>query len=298
MLDTNRIIQKIAPYSNEYNSKESSTLDKLTAMWEIGNILFSLNDAKPHSLGWEIQEKTGGIIKRPLIFRSYKVRKIWENKKDLISECKATRNLSNITEMLPLIDPDQKSDRKNIPESVVNDLRKNMVLMESKEFQSLLKKIKIKYKDERMGQENDRRRNDPEMYPQAFHFNNVSKLFISLIDENKKAEREKLRGIIPSSELEIFSKICSILASPEDNLKNLDIIDKEASKSSDEDFKSFFDFSIQNLLTNKQKRKAFKRVAKYKIPYSIPEISDIASSLVDEDAVNGYHSRKKLEIRL
>lgn len=297
MLDINKIIQKIAPYSNKYNSKDSSTLDKLSAMWEIGEILFSLNDAKPHSLGWDIQEKTGGIIKRPLIFRSYKIRKIWENKKDLISECKTIKNLSNITEMFPLIDPDQKTDRENLPESIVKDLRKKMVLMEPKEFQSLLKKIKVKYKDERMGQENDRQRNEPEMYPQAFIFNNISKLFISLIDENKKEEREKLRKMIPLPELVIFSKICDRLASHDDNVKDFDVINYELSKSSNENFKSFFDFSIQNLLSNKQKRKIFYRVVNNK-PYSITEISDIASSLVDEDAVKRYHSRKKLEIRL
>lgn len=298
MPDANKLIQKIAPYSNKYNSKESSTLDKLIAMWDIGNILVSANENKPHSLGWEIQEKTGGIIKRPLVFRSYKVRKIWESKKKLISECRETKNLSNITEMLPLIDSDQKSDRKNIPESVINDLREKMVVMESKEFQSLLKKIKTKYKDERMGQENDRSRNDPEMYPQAFHFNTISKLFTSLIDENKKDGREKLRSAIPSSELEIFSKICNLIASSEDNSKNVSIVNKESSKSINEDFKSFFDFSIQNLINNKQKRNLFRKVAKYKIPFSIPEISDIAASLVDEDAIKKYHSRKKLEIKL
>lgn len=297
MLDINKIIQKIAPYSNKYNSKDSSTLDKLIAMWEIGDILFSLNDAKPHSLGWDIQEKTGGIIKRPLIFRSYKIRKIWVNKKDLISECKTIKNLSNITEMFPLIDPDQKTDRENIPESIVKDLRKKMVLMEPKEFQSSLKKIKVKYKDERMGQENDRQRNEPEMYPQAFIFNNISKLFISLIDENKKEEREKIRKMISLPELVIFSKICDRLAFQDDNVKDVDVINCEMSKSSNENFKSFFDFSIQNLLNNKQKRKIFYRVVNNK-PYSITEISDIASSLVDEDAVKRYHSRKKLEIRL
>lgn len=298
MLDINKIIQKIAPYSNKYNSKESSTLDKLSAMWEIGDILFSIDDVKPHSLGWDIQEKTGGIIKRPLIFRSYKIRRIWENKKDLISECKTIKNLSNITEMFPLIDPDQKSDRESIPESVIIDLRKKMVLMETTEFQSSLKKTKANYKDERMGQENDRRRNEPEMYPQALIFNNISKLFSSLIDENKKDEREKLRNMIPSSELVIFSKLCNILASPDDSVIDIDIINKEPSKSSNKDFKSFFDFSIQNLLNNKQKRKRFKKVAKNKIPYHIPEISDISSSLIDEEAVKRYHSRKKFEIRL
>lgn len=296
MFDINKIIQKIAPYSNKYNSKESSTLDKLSAMWEIGDILFSIDDVKPHSLGWDIQEKTGGIIKRPLIFRSYKIRRIWETKKDLILECKTIKNLSNITEMFPLIDPDQKSERESIPESVIIDLRKKMVLMEIKEFQNLLKKIKANYKDERMGQENDRQRNEPEMYPQALIFNNISKLFTSLIDDNKKEEREKIRNMIPSSELMIFSKLCNILASPDDSVIDIDII-KEPSKSSNKDFKSFFDFSIQNLLSNKQKRKRFKKVAKNKIPYLFPEISDIASSLIDEDTVRRYHERKKLEIR-
>lgn len=297
MLEVNKIIQKIAPYSNEYNSKESSTLDKLISMWEIGDVLFSLNSAKPHSIGWEIQEKTGGIIKRPLIFRSYKIRKIWDTKKDLIFECQDIKNLSNITEMFPLIDPDQKSEREGIPESVVKDLRKKMILMETKEFQSLLKKIKANYKDERMGQENDRRKNEPEIYPQALNFNSISKLFISLMDENKEEERKKLRKMIPLSELVVFSKMCNLLASPDSNVKKVDIINNQISKSSNEDFKSFFDFSIQNLLSNEKKRNTFKRVAKNKIPYSIPEISDIASSLVDEDAVKRFHIRKKLEIR-
>src|SRR5215469_2781645 len=103
----NSIIKVIVPLNNRYRDVTSSNREKLESLWEIGDQLVALGVTKPHSVGWAVQRETKGLIKRPTVFRSHKVRMIWPSKNELIKNLGDIRGLSNLTEILPLLDPAQ-----------------------------------------------------------------------------------------------------------------------------------------------------------------------------------------------
>ena len=102
-----KIIDAIAELNNQYREKGVTPGRKLIVMWEIGDFLLKSGITQPHSVGWAIQNETKGLIKRPTIFRSYKVRQIWPNKVELENNLKDLKSSSYFIEILPLIDPHQ-----------------------------------------------------------------------------------------------------------------------------------------------------------------------------------------------
>ncbi|MCK4252814.1 hypothetical protein KAX97_15315, partial [candidate division WOR-3 bacterium] len=103
----NTIIKSIRDLNNQYRDPNNTIRIKLEALWEMGDCLDKLGVIKPHSIGWGVQRETKGLIKRPTIFRSHKIRQIWETKTDMINVIGGLKKISFLTEILPLIDPNQ-----------------------------------------------------------------------------------------------------------------------------------------------------------------------------------------------
>ena len=74
--DLSLLIDKITKSNNVYRDSVKSPLDKILALWDMGNIMFECEIEKPHACGWKIQDQTVGIIKRMTIARAYRIRQI------------------------------------------------------------------------------------------------------------------------------------------------------------------------------------------------------------------------------
>jgi hypothetical protein len=205
------IISEISQYTNEYRLKKDP-LNRLVSMWEIGDVLLKNKQIKPHQIGWKIQELTNGIIKRPLVFRSYKIRTIWPDKTQLIKECTGIKAISNVIEMLPFLDPEKE---ENIPpDKELSILKNNMVNMDAITFNSYLKDYKQQHKDMGVGGTNIR-----DEIIKSKKFNNFIRSFQKIekqLNEQIKStpkQRMKFREKISEEALLFLSKTSQSIAS-------------------------------------------------------------------------------------
>lgn len=293
MTNLNSLVQKIATFNNVYRSRNSSVKDKLVAMWEIGNILYQNKIENPHSIGWKIQAFTQGVIKRPTIFRSYKFRIIWTSKELFIKECMDVKSLNNIIEMLPLLDPIQKSKRI-MPENIINDLKNKMKVMAASEFKAELDKIKKEYKDKNLGYKVDK-------YKHLKGFLEVKHNFVKLkefLNESLSKDveyRNKLRHDINVKEFEVLSNMCISLTTKE-NYHLFKFQNYSESKSKNILFKFIFDKFLELLNDAADTKRA--RLRRLIPALELANLSDLATSILDETKVKDYLEREKMRIKL
>jgi len=91
-----------------------------------------------------------GLIKRPTIFRSHKIRVIWRTKESLVKDLGDLKSLSNLTEILPLIDPLQEV-RKKLSRQQLADIYKHACYDPPMKFKKYIKILKQKYAHDRLG---------------------------------------------------------------------------------------------------------------------------------------------------
>src|SRR3989338_1729295 len=108
LTNINEIVAAITPLNNAYRDLTTSAETKMEMLWQIGDILQRMRVTKPHTLGWAVQKETKEIIKRSTVIRGYKVRAIWDSKEALLRDLGGMKFISNLFEMLPLVDPAQK----------------------------------------------------------------------------------------------------------------------------------------------------------------------------------------------
>lgn len=156
------LLQDIRPYVNIISAPRTAPIEMLESMWLIGEVLQARGLNKPHSIGFALQEASGGLVKRALVFRSAKVRTIWPNIEELRSECAELRSVINVVEMLPYLDP-KEQERYGISPAIIRELRREMVRLTNKEFEPRLRNFKRTHPSKNLGQPLDRSRRLPEM---------------------------------------------------------------------------------------------------------------------------------------
>jgi hypothetical protein len=160
--DIGGLLQELRPAVNRATDRRTSPVDSLVAMWEIGDLLRKRSILKPHSFGVELQRATGGIVKRPLIFRSAKIREIWSSPDEIRRECSTLKSQHNVIEMLPFLDAKQRT-KYDISEAELEALRRAMVNLPSNEFFPRLRDFKKAHPSRRLGKPLDRDQYLPKM---------------------------------------------------------------------------------------------------------------------------------------
>ena len=107
--ETPNLIRSIQFLQNKYMSykKEKNSLGMLLTMWDIGDYLKRNGITRPHSLGWKI-EKEKAYISRPMIFRSFVVRRIWTSKDDMKNQLYNVKSVNSVIELFPFLDQNNK----------------------------------------------------------------------------------------------------------------------------------------------------------------------------------------------
>lgn len=293
-ISINNIIKAIVPINNRYRDDGTSTREKLAALWEMGDVLFKMGVVKPHAVGWEVQRETRGLIKRPTIFRSHKIRSIWDSKEQLLRVLGNLRGLSNLTEMLPLLDPMQKV-RERLTDDEIDEIYRHACSEHSTQFKNYISTIKQKYSHGRLGQSLDKSKHLREFRSIVSKFRTLLEQLLRLIDQPEPSQRQQFRESTSAEELRALSNMCIALTT-KDNFSLYRKLGLYKSSSRNDLFRELYERFYSMLeMTGDIERARLRRVI---APETLAQMSDLVSSLSDESGVVDYRARQRMTIRL
>lgn len=288
------IIRAISSINNCYRDASTSTRMKLEALWEMGDLLVKLGVTRPHSIGWSVQRETKGLIKRPTIFRSHKIRTIWPSKQDLLRDLGGLQGLSSLTELLPLIDPAQAVNRKLSPEQL-RSLFEHACSDSPGEFKQYLKVLKKQFSHGKLGKPLDKAKHLPQLQDIVRNLRQLRTFLLNLFEQESAAERMAFRAHTSIDELRAFSNMCIALTT-KDNYRLYKRLGSSSSSSLNKDFVALYDRFRKLLDKSADVERA--RLRRLISPEAMAEMSDMISSMSSEEAVDDFKERRKLAIPL
>lgn len=293
-LSVNAIIKAIVPLNNSYRNPMASTQMKLEALWEMGDQLIKMGVTSPHSVGWNVQRETGGLIKRPTIFRSHKIRTIWVSKNEMVRDVGQIRGLSNLTEIIPLIDPAQNV-RRQLSLEQIGEIYRHACSDAPRQFKRYVAELKKKFSHGRLGKPLDKSKYLHHLYSVVSTFKTLLTHLSKIVDQEDSAERSPFRTSTSKKEMRAFSNMCIALTT-KDNFRLYKRLGPSASTSHNQQFQILYSY-FYKILDNKSdvERARLRRL----IPAeALAQMSDIVSSLGSETGVKDYVARRKIAINL
>lgn len=288
-----KLIDDITKSNNIYRDSNLLPIDRILALWDLGDILFKHGVDKPHACGWKIQEQTIGVIKRMTIARAYRIRNIWSSRENIESSFKDIKGISVLIESLPLFDKSGPA-YSSLSKKDKNDLIKKMNELSAIEFNKYIYKFKSSCKKGRIGENNDRKKYLKEYKDIKENFNELYIYLKKSILANKLDSIRDFREKISVNERKDFANFCLAISSK----KNVVLYkpSKIISISKYHDFDFVFN-SFRNLLDEKKdtKRARLRRVIP---PEDFIEMADILNSIVDEEKISNYQRRTKHSITM
>ena len=288
------IVNRIASLNNKYRDLSTPIRAKLEALWEIGDALVQLGVTKPHTVGWAVQKETRGLIKRPTVFRSHKVRTIWHTKESLIRDFGELRSLSNLTEILPLIDPTQEV-RNKLSQQQLAEIYKHACYDSPVKFKRYIKALKQQYAHDRLGCPLNRDRHLKELGDVTDNLRTLVGYLNKIISDSKTSMRQQFRNDTPEVEIRSFSNMCISLTT-KDNLRLYKNIGPTKSSSENKAIRHLYDYfhGILNQ-TGDNERARLRRIISAEV---LAQLSDMISSLLTENGVKDFKARQKIAIKL
>lgn len=285
-INLNLLINEITKANNIYRDTEESPINKILALWDLGNILFKHKVDKPHSYGWKIQDQTIGIIKRMTIARAYRIRQIWAERSFIKNTFKGIKGVSIFIGSLPILDTNGQM-YKSLSKKVIGELIKNMNILAPTHFNKYIKNFKAKYGQGRIGEKNDRERYLKDYVNMQNCFLNFYKQLQKLILENKFDGIDELKTKISLEERKAFSNFCLALTSKKNIIfyKTFPI----SSKVKMFNFQIIFNFFKELLEDSNDTRRA--RLRRVVPPELLIEMSDMLNSIVSEEKIKSYQKR-------
>lgn len=288
----NAIVKAISEPNNRYRDPSMPIGKKLEALWEIGDRLIKIGVTKPHSVGWAVQRETRGLIKRPTVFRSHKIRTIWPSKVDLLKDLGELQGLSRLTALLPLIDPGQPV-RSRLSATEVADLYKHACFDDARQFKAHVGALKKQLGHGKLGKSLDRSKHLAKLREVVLNFKTLQSFLLKLVEQESSEEREHFREIIPADELRAFSNMC-IAVTTKDNYRLYRQLSPLTSNSGNSEFKFLYDrFRMILDKTSDVERARLRRLISAE---AFAQMSDLVSSLTSEAGVEDFKARQKIAI--
>ncbi len=288
------MVNRIASLNNKYRDLSTPIRAKLEALWEIGDILVQLGVTKPHAVGWAVQKETRGLIKRPTVFRSHKIRTIWNSKENLIRDFGELKSLSNLIEILPLIDPAQEV-RNKLSQQQLTEIYKHACYDSPVKFKGYIKALKQQYAHDQLGRPLNRNKHLKELGEVTEGLRILITYLNKIISAPEPTIREQFRNDTPEVEIRSFSNM-SISLTTKDNLRLYKNIGPAESSSKNKTIKYLYDyfFNILNR-TGDNERARLRRIVSAEV---LAQLSDMISSLLTENGVQDFKARQKIAIKL
>ena len=292
-INLNLLIDKITKANNVYRDTNQAPVNRVLALWDLGDVLLKHEVDKPHSYGWKIQDQTIGIIKRMTIARAYRIRQIWPERNYIKKTFGGIKGTSIFIETLPILDSNGQM-YKSLSKDLVDELIKNMNILSSTHFKKYIKNFKAKYGQGRIGENNDRERYLKDYINIQNCFLNFYKQLQKLILENKFGDIDELKTKISLEERKAFSNFCLALTS------NKNIVFYKpfpiSSKTKMFNFQIIFNFFKELLEDSNDTRRA--RLRRVIPPELLVEMSDILNSIVSKEKIINYQRRAKQSIKM
>ena len=293
-VSVNSIIKVIVPLNNRYRDAASSNREKLEFLWKIGDQLVAMGVTKPHSVGWAVQRETKGLIKRPTVFRSHKIRMIWPSKDDLIRNLGDIRGLSNLTEILPLLDPAQ-TVRAHLTHEHIKQIYQHACSDPPQKFKRYIANLKREFSHGRLGKTLDKSKHLDELATMVSAFKILLAQCLTFINEPDPVGRDTFRANTSAEELGAFSNMCIALTT-KDNFRLYRRLGPLKSSSKDENFQELYNH-FREMLDKRidVERARLRRVISAE---ALAQMSDVVSSLSSEQAVRDFRDRQRIAISL
>ena len=292
-INLNLLIDEITKANNVYRDTNQAPVNRVLALWDLGDVLLKHEVDKPHSYGWKIQDQTIGIIKRMTIARAYRIRQIWPERNYIKKTFGGIKGTSIFIETLPILDSNGQM-YKSLSKDLVDELIKNMNILSSTHFKKYIKNFKAKYGQGRIGENNDRERYLKDYINIQNCFLNFYKQLQKLILENKFGDIDELKTKISLEERKAFSNFCLALTS------NKNIVFYKpfpiSSKTKMFNFQIIFNFFKELLEDSNDTRRA--RLRRVIPPELLVEMSDILNSIVSKEKIINYQRRAKQSIKM
>lgn len=288
------IVNRIASLNNKYRDRSTPIRSKLEALWDIGDTLIQLGVTKPHAIGWAVQKETRGLIKRPTVFRSHKIRTIWDTKEGLIRDFGESKSLSNLIEVLPLIDPAQEV-RNRLSKQQLDEIYKHASCDVPVKFKKYIKALKQQYAHDQLGRSLNRDKRLKELGEVVGNLRTLIGYLNKIMSDPEPSMRQQFRDDTAEIEVRSFSNMCISLTT-KDNLRLYKNIGPTESSSKNKTIKYLYDYfhSILNKIGDNE-RARLRRVISAEV---LAQFSDMISSLLTEDGVKDYKARQKIAIKL
>jgi len=290
----NNLVKAIVPFNNRYRDPSATARAKLEALWEMGDQLHRIGVGSPHSVGWEVQRQTGGLIKRPTVFRSHKLRTIWASKEELLKDVGRIRALSNLTEILPLIDP-ARMVRQKLTDKDLSELFDRACSDSPTAFRKYTAHLKRRFAYGRLGKPLDRSKHLNDFRMVVTHVKRLQNHLLKIIHQTDPAQRDVFRAGTPSDEIAAFSNMCIALTTKE-NYTLYSRSGPRESRSDNEDFRTLFGRFRELLGQPSDVERA--RLRRLISADALAQVSDMVSSLVSEARVTDFRARQKIAINL
>jgi hypothetical protein len=287
------LIDAITKSNNVYRDANQAPINRILALWDLGDVLLKYKVDKPHSYGWKIQDQTKGLIKRMTIARAYRSRQIWLERNYVKKTFSEIKGLSVFIESLPILDP-SGAMYKSLSKKLIDELIKYMNILSAVQFTKYIKNFKAKHKQGRVGENNDRERYLKDYVNIQNYFLTFYKQLQKLILEDKFDSIDELKSKIPLEERKAFSNFCLALTSKKNIIfyKPFPI----SSKTKMLDFQNMFYFFKELLEDSNDIRRA--RLRRVVAPELLVEMSDMLNSIISREKILNYKRRKMHSIKI
>jgi hypothetical protein len=287
------LIDAITKSNNVYRDANQAPINRILALWDLGDVLLKYKVDKPHSYGWRIQDQTNDLIKRMTIARAYRIREIWPERNYVKKTFSRIKGLSVFIESLPILDPNGAM-YKALSKKLIDELIKYMNILPAVQFTKYIKNFKAKHKQGRVGENNDRERYLKDYVNIQNCFLTFYKQLQKLILENRFDGIDELKSKIPLEERKAFSNFCLALTSKKNIIfyKSFPI----SSKTKMLDFQNMFNFFKELLEDSNDIRRA--RLRRVVPPELLVEISDMLNSIAGKEKIINYQRRVKQSIKM
>jgi hypothetical protein len=291
--DSNTLIRAIVPLNNRYRA-EGPTRGKLEALWELGDHLHRAGVAQPHRVGWQIQRETKGLIKRPTVFRAFKIRSIFPTKQALLTDLRGLKYLSNFIEMLPLIDPAQPV-RARLSESALADLYRHARDDSPSAFKRFLVSAKSGYSHGRLGIRLDRARHLNELSSLVRDFEGARVQLLLAMQRADRTPRDAFRRSIGEADRLGLANMCISLTT-KDNFRLYRRLGPPVPTTDVQVFAAVYSRFRSALDKTSDTDRA--RIRRLIAPEALAQMADLLSSVRTEASVRDYLARMKLSLNL
>jgi len=285
------LIEEITPLNNIYRTGIKDNWDGikiLKIMWDVGDILFNHGITKIHPIAWKIYGKEKGIrrsyITRDFISYCFRIRKYFENKKNIENEFPSLQRYSLFREAFPLLEnPKYKLDGQEKA-----DLIK---LLNSRRPFPAIKMAITRLKKEKIQINNDRRQRLAEMAPLKDNFIDISRELSDLIKEHELQKVRSFRNKIGIEALQELSQLC--LSLTQEGL-SISKITQLQMVNSDEEWITFGLNLIRISNSDLEMRNRYRRVISAS---RLMEMAEMLNALCTDEGYSIYITKKEIPLK-